>query len=119
MPRWSLPALRSLVTQAFRDPLLHAGPQSVMGLRALCIPRVLGVLVATSVACDSEGDVSGSVPADLVDGGADFVSAGACESGTWERNFAGVDLRLHSVWGPADDDIWAVGDRGVLLHFGA
>ncbi|MBN1607411.1 MAG: hypothetical protein JW940_12305 [Polyangiaceae bacterium] len=39
------------------------------------------------------------------------------EEKRWEDWESPTDKNLNALWGSAADDIWAVGDEGVLLHF--
>ncbi len=36
--------------------------------------------------------------------------------GVWRAQSSGVDADLHAVWGSSDDNLWAAGDDGVVLH---
>jgi hypothetical protein len=46
------------------------------------------------------------------------LDAGLCRRGAGCANAPATDLPvLRRMWGSAPDDVWAIGDRGVILHF--
>jgi hypothetical protein len=42
---------------------------------------------------------------------------GGCPKPGWTTMTSGVTVGLHGVWGSAGDDVFAVGDKGTILHF--
>lgn len=49
--------------------------------------------------------------------GQDGLMVKGSADGTWQQYESGVLVDLSDTWGFADDDFWAVGDAGTLLHW--